>query len=108
MNLFSKQEELIMLTLFRLKDNAYLVTIKEHLSEHAGKDWAFGSLYVVLDRLKKNNLIQTYLGEPVASRGGKAIQYYKLTDEGIAALRETKKMQDKMWREFSEYNLETL
>ncbi len=101
MDLFSKQEELLMLTIFRLKEDAYLVTIRDHLLKHAKKDWAFGSLYVALDRLKKNGNVETYLGEPTSARGGKAIKYYRLTKEGIDALTETKKMHDVMWQEFS-------
>jgi len=105
MHLFTKQEELIMLAIFRLSENAYLVTIRKHLLKYAGKDWAFGSLYIALKRLIKNGYVQTFLGEPTSERGGKAIKYYRLTDRGIEALIEIKKLHDTMWREFSEFSL---
>jgi len=105
MYLFTKQEELILLSVFSLKDSAYLVTIRKHIFEHAGKDWAFGSLYIALERLIKNGYIETFLGEPLPERGGKAIKYYTLTRFGVAALLEIKKLQDTMWKDFSEYAL---
>ena len=101
MNILTKQEELFLLTIFRIRDNAYLVNIREHLIQHAGKDWAFGSVYMTLEKLKKKNLVDTRVGEPSATRGGKAIKYYELTDEGIKALQETKRLHDEMWKEFS-------
>ena len=51
--------------------------------------------------LRKNGFIDTYFGDPVPSRGGKAIKYYRITKLGIEAMTETKKMQDAMWQEFS-------
>lgn len=100
MYFLTKQEELFLLTIFRLKEPAYLVNVREHLLEHTGKDWAFGSLYITLDKLWKKGFVETYIGKPSASRGGKAIKYYRLTKEGITALAEAKELQDKMWKGF--------
>lgn len=101
MNLLTKQEELFLLTIHRLSEPAYLVNIREHLITYAGKDWAFGSLYITLDKLRKKGFVDIYTGKPSATRGGKAIKYYRLTEEGMAALRETKELQDVMWQGFS-------
>lgn len=101
MNLLTKQEELYLLTIHRLGEPAYLVNIRGHLLEHTGKDWAFGSLYITLTKLLKKGLLETYTGEPSANRGGKAIKYYRLTEEGMFALTEAKKLQDVMWSGFS-------
>ena len=103
MNLLTKQEELFLLTLFRLQENAYLVTIREHLIDHAGKDWAFGSVYMSLEKLRKKGLVKTRIGKPSSTRGGKAIKYYELTERGVDALTETKKLHDEMWKEFTVY-----
>lgn len=103
MKFLTKQEELFLLTIFRLNDPAYLVNIREHLLDNTGKDWAFGSLYVTLDKLEKKNYVSTYSGTASKTRGGKAVKYYKITDEGMAALSQTKKLQDRMWKEFSVY-----
>ncbi len=101
MTYLTKQEELFMLAILCLKEPAYLVNIQNFLLEHTGKDWAFGSLYVTLDKLKNKDLLQTYSGEPRKTQGGKAIQFYRLTDKGLQALAEAKRLHDIMWKGFS-------
>jgi PadR family transcriptional regulator, regulatory protein PadR len=82
------------------------VNIREHLLRYAGKDWAFGSLYVALTKLEREGLVRTYIGPPKGGRGGKAIKFYQVTAEGRAALAETKKLQDEMWRGFAAPSVE--
>ena len=100
MKLLTKQEELFLLAVFGIGQDAYLVNIREHLKKHAGKDWAFGSIYITLEKLRKRGLIKAYVGKPSARQGGKAIKYYELSKEGIQALRDNKRLQDKIWKEF--------
>ncbi|MCP4724716.1 MAG: hypothetical protein GY863_06755 [bacterium] len=106
MKFLTRQEELILLTIFRLKDNAYIVKIREHLMNHTGKDWSIGAVYVPMDRLRKLGMLDTVIGEPTAKRGGKAIKYYRLTNKGVKSLEEIKKVQDVMWEEFNDYAVE--
>ena len=101
MVILTKHEELFMLTIFHLKEPAYLVNIRNFLVEHAGKDWAFGSLYITLEKLRKKGFVETYTGEPRQTQGGKAIQYYRLTEEGLRVLAEAKRLHDVMWEGFS-------
>ncbi len=101
MTFLTKQEELFMLAILRLNEPAYLVNIRNFLLEQTGKDWAFGSLYITLDKLKKKGLLKTYTGIPKRTQGGKAIQYYRLTHEGHRALSESKRLHDIMWQGFS-------
>ena len=101
MTYLTKQEELFMLAIIDLKEPAYLVNIRNFLLEHIGKDWAFGSLYITLEKLKKKNLLETFFGRPKKTQGGKAIQFYRLTDKGLHALAEAKKQHDIMWKGFS-------
>ncbi len=100
MKLITKQEELFLLAVFDIGENAYLVNIREHLKIQTGKDWAFGSIYITLEKLRKRGLIMARVGKPSARQGGKAIKYYKLSKEGIQTLRDNKRLHDKMWKEF--------
>lgn len=100
MELLTKQEELFLLAILGIGKDAYLVNIREHLKEHAGKDWAFGSIYITLEKLRKKGFIKARVGKPSSRQGGKAIKYYDLTKAGIQALRDNKRLHDKMWMEF--------
>ena len=103
MNILTRHEEHVLLTILQLKDNAYLVTIREHIEHQTGKDQSFGTLYVLLRRLEKAGYIRHRVGEATAKRGGKAIKYYSVTDYGIETLTEIQKVQDSMWLNFSDY-----
>ena len=98
MKFLTRQEELVLLTIFHLKGNSYLVRIREHLIENTGRGWSISSVYVPLDRLTKMELLGTSIGKPTARRGGKAIKYYEITDEGRKALAELKTLNDTMWK----------
>ena len=103
MKLLTKQEEMFLLAVFGLGKNAYLVSIREYLKKHTGRDWAFGSLYITLEKLRKRGLIISQVGKPTARQGGKAIKYYRLSEEGVQALRDNKRLQDRIWKEFVEH-----
>jgi hypothetical protein len=53
MKYLTRQEELVLLSVFRLKDNAYLISIQDHLNRFTGKDWSISSVYIPLSRLEK-------------------------------------------------------
>jgi len=96
MKYLSCPEELIMFSIRHLKENAYLVTIREHVSRIAKKDWSVGAIYVPLDRLTKIGFLETYTGEATPERGGRRKKMYGLTKIGFKSLAETQKMHDRL------------
>ena len=82
-------EQLILLALARLGDEAYGVTIRDTLEERAGRQPSFGAVYSTLRRLEQKGLVRSFLGEPEAVRGGKAKKFVVLTPRGRSALRES-------------------
>ena len=97
MNNLSKQEELILLAVWRLQDEAYGVKIRKYLIKVTGSDISIGGIYVPLDRLVRKEFLQAYQGEPTPERGGMSKRYYKLTSEGVEALQESKRVHDTLW-----------
>lgn len=91
------KDELMLLAILKLKDDAYLVKLREYLNKNTNKKWSIGNIFVSLDKLEEMGYISPYLGEPTAKRGGKAIKYYRVTEPGIEALKATRTMQDGMW-----------
>ncbi len=96
------QEQYILLSVYMLKDHAYLATIREYILENTGKDLSIGTVYVPLDRLRKMGYLKTEISAPSPKVGGRSIKFYQITDEGIKALHEVKKINDTMWLGFSE------
>jgi PadR family transcriptional regulator PadR len=102
MKYLTRQEELILLAVFHLRDNAYLVTVRRFLKEQTGNPWSVGAVYVPLERLRKKGYFESYIGGPNARRGRNEIKYYKLSRSGLQALAERKQINDAMWERFSE------
>ena len=100
MKSLTKQEEQILLVIYQLKEDAYLVTIREKLKDITGKYLDVGTIYVPLKRLNKNGYLSAYLGKPTSVRGGKAIKYYRLTERGMEVLSQIKKVNDMLWDGF--------
>lgn len=97
MRILSRIEELILLTVLRLEDEAYGVTIRKHIIEKTGTDWSIGAIYVPLDRLVKWELLKTSQGESTPERGGRSKRYYTMTQDGLDALKEMRNVQETMW-----------
>lgn len=97
----SRREEQILVSIWELKDDAYLVSIKKYLSEVLGKNWTVGAIHKPLMRLEKMKLIDSHLGEATAVRGGRSKKIYTITDKGLEVLHHHKKLNDTLWANFS-------
>ena len=66
----SKQEELILLAVWRLQNEAYGIPIRKYLKEVTGKKISIGGIYVPLDRLVRKGFLESHQGTPTPQRGG--------------------------------------
>ena len=98
MKLLSRNEEIILLAIWWLKDNAYGVTIREYVSKITGHDWLFGAVYVPLDKLTVKGYVMKYYSEPTDKRGGRSKCMYELTDRGKEALKEIYETHESVWQ----------
>jgi PadR family transcriptional regulator len=79
-------EQLILLAILRLGDDAYGVTIRAELADRAGRDIAPGAMYTALDRLEAKRLIASRMSDPTPQRGGRAKRHVTVTGAGKKAL----------------------
>ena len=84
-------EQIVLLAVARLGDNAYGVTIRSELAQCTGRGPTAGALYTTLDRMEKKGLVKSWLGEPTPQRGGRPKRFFKLTPGGRAALVRTQR-----------------
>lgn len=97
MRILSRSEEMVLLSVWKLKEEAYCVPIQDYLKEATGKMWSFSSIYNPLDRLEKSGLLDSYTTDPIKERGGRSKRIYRLTHLGREALREIRTIQDFLW-----------
>ena len=79
-------EQLVMLAVLRLDDEAYGTSIREELKVRAERDVSPGAIFTALERLESRGLVNSRYGEPTAERGGRSKRFYKLTADGRRAL----------------------
>lgn len=93
----SKAEETFLVTIGRLNDNAYGVSIRDKIAELTGKVYTYGTLYGILDQLVNRGYAVKFEGAPTSERGGRRKLYYKLTADGITALKTSYQVQKSLW-----------
>ena len=80
-------EQLLLLALIQLEDDAYGARIRMLIEERAGRPVSPGAIYTALDRLEQRGLVASRLGDPTPQRGGKRKRFYWLQPEGAELLR---------------------
>jgi DNA-binding PadR family transcriptional regulator len=80
-------EQLVLLAVLRLGDEAYAVPIRHAIEDAAARSVSRGALYTTLERLEAKGLLSSRMGEPSPDRGGRARRYHSLTPAGMRALR---------------------
>jgi len=80
-------EQLVLLALLRLGDQAYGIPITEEIQRRAKRDVALASVYKTLDRLEQKGFVASTLGPPTAARGGRRKKYLRLQPAGLHALK---------------------
>lgn len=97
-NYLGEFELMLLLTIARLGEEAYGVPLARELTATRGRDVAVGSVYAALERLEEKGLISSTLGESTPERGGRAKRYFRITDQGLRSVHETREVLNKLWR----------
>ena len=94
---------MILLAVWRLKDNAYGVTIRRSVMEMTRKKLHYGSLYNTLDLLIRKGLVTVNESSPESVRGGRRKKLYFLSRNGLQALKSAQEMYQSMWDDIPEF-----
>jgi DNA-binding PadR family transcriptional regulator len=95
-------EQVVLLAILRLNDEAYAVTIRAEILSCTGRDVSRGSIYITLDRLETKGYLKSWFGEPTPERGGRAKRYYALRPRAIEALKDSRRALVSLWRGLEE------
>ena len=81
MDMLSRIEEILLLAIWKLEDNAYGISVREQVERDTGVKWMSGAIYAPLNRLKKNGYVRTFKAKNSAEKGGRPRIYYQLTEK---------------------------
>ena len=101
-------EELVLLTIAALVNDAYSVAICDELEKSTGRSAKLGVVHAVLNRLEEKGLVKSKLGDATNIRGGKRKRYYSITSSGKAALIKSKELRDELWHKIPDLILKRI
>lgn len=90
-------EEIVLLTVGVLYNNAYGVAIKEEIEKRLERKVSVGALQSALRRMENKGFLESEVGEVTVKRGGKPKRYFKMTSFGRKALEYNRDVRADLW-----------
>lgn len=90
-------EELVMLAVGILNNNAYGIAIMDEVKKQSGRNCKISTVHETLIRLEKKGLLKSYTGGATNVRGGRKKRYFEITALGKNAINETRELRNSMW-----------
>ncbi|MEQ8812845.1 MAG: helix-turn-helix transcriptional regulator [Imperialibacter sp.] len=82
-------EELVLLTVGVLYDDAYAVAITKEVEKQSDRSVNVSAVHKSVYRLEKKGMLDSRLGDPESKRGGKRKRLFNITPYGKKALDES-------------------
>ena len=92
-------EHIVLLTLVRLGDDAYGMSVRASIHELIKRDISIGAIYTTLERLQNKGYVKSRMGEATAKRGGRAKKYFTVTGSGRKALKDVRANLKVLWQD---------
>ena len=90
-------EEIVMLTIGVLNQEAYGLAIKRDMEERLHRRVSMGALHTALYRLEEKGFLHSWLGEATKVRGGKPKRFFQVTALGQQTLTQVMNTRQKLW-----------
>ena len=90
-------EQIVLLAILRLADEAYGVPIRLEIEHRTGRALTVGALYRTLDRLQDKGYVSSAFSDPTPERGGRSKRYFTVRPAGLQALRASREALTAMW-----------
>lgn len=97
MQFLSRIEEILLLAIWKLGENAYGISIREQVENDTGVKWLSGAIYGYLSRLRKNGYVKTTIADEAGDQRGRPRIYYTLTPVGKERLQSIQLLNRVLW-----------
>ena len=95
-------EELVLLIVASLGNEAYAVSVKAEIAEKANRQVNISAVHSVLYRLENKGLLSSKFGAASAKRGGKKKRLFQVTSAGFEMLQLSKNLKERIWKTIPE------
>lgn len=89
-------EELVLLTVGILYDNAYSVAIQQELNRQIDRKVSISSVHAAVYRLEEKGLLNSRMGEMSSERGGKRKRLFTISKAGKVSLETANELRNRM------------
>ena len=90
-------EELVLLIVAVLQEEAYGVAIRNELNEKVGRKAHISAVHTALNRLELKGYISSAMGEATATRGGRRKRIFTITQQGKLVLQFAREQRETIW-----------
>lgn len=90
-------EEVVLLTVAILGEEAYAVTVTQELEQKTGRSVGFSTVHTTLQRMEEKGFLSSKMGGATAERGGRRKRFFAVTALGRKALHEVKTIREELW-----------
>jgi PadR family transcriptional regulator PadR len=90
-------EEVVMLTIAVLYNNAYGTAIKSEIETRLARNVSMGAMHSALIRLEDKGYIKSFGAAGTEERMGRPRRYFQMTALGKRAMIHSKESRDKLW-----------
>ena len=97
MKSISEFEQLVLLAVARLDQDAYGMSVSHEIETRTENSISLAAVYSALGRLESEGLVSSWTSKPTAQRGGRAKKHFALESEGARALERSRTVMDRMW-----------
>jgi DNA-binding PadR family transcriptional regulator len=91
-------EELVLLVVGVLFDDAYGVAIQEELLNRCERKATLSTIHVALHRLEEKGFLESRLDGATNERGGRRKLLFRVTKSGQKALAHAREMRNELWK----------
>ncbi len=91
-------ENMVLAATMRLGPQAYGAAICREIATETGRQVPSGSLSITLDRLESKGYVESRMGDSDPSRGGRPKRHVRVTNEGVAALADSRTAMINLWQ----------
>jgi DNA-binding PadR family transcriptional regulator len=91
-------EEIVILTIAILQQEAYSVAIKEEIESRLSRSVSMGALHTALVRMEEKGFVKSLSGETAEDRMGRPRKYFQITALGKKAMQYAKETRNELWK----------
>jgi len=91
-------EEIVLLTIGVLQEEAYGVAIKLEIEQRTSRTPSIGALHSALSRLEDKGFIKSREGGATKSRGGRRKRFYTITSAGESTLIKANELRNELFK----------